>query len=148
MLTRIMNRAKLTVIIDLNNLGAKVRLRFMNNSEIHPKLYIKFRTIVNPIKVRNIKYSPFPISISRTFNPIIFKLKNTVIKRNRLKRILLNSHQRMIWKRLLSSLFTLKIFDRNIFFDLLSFSRFQLITHNIKYKNSREEVSSSFLSFF
>ena len=66
---------KLTKMKDLNNFGAKVRLRFLNSSEIHPKLYMKFKTNVSPIKIRNMKYSPFPISISKIFNPIIFKLK-------------------------------------------------------------------------
>ena len=90
-----MNNTKLNKMINLKSFGAKIKLGFLISSEIHPKVYIKFKNRISPIKIRNMKYSPFPISISRTFNPMIFKLKKRVINRIILNRILLNSHHRM-----------------------------------------------------
>lgn len=74
-ITKPINNKRLNKMICLKSLGAKIKLRFMSSSEIHPKVNIKFKTKLIPIKVRNMKYSPFPISISSRFNPIALELK-------------------------------------------------------------------------
>ena len=61
------------------NVGPYVRLRLINNSENHPSVYIKLQIITKTKSIKKRKYSPLPISTSRTFIFIILKLTITAI---------------------------------------------------------------------
>ena len=66
--------------MDLNSLGAKIKLRLLSNSDTHPNVYKIFKITPSPKIAKNIKYSPVPISISRTFSCVISKPRKKIIK--------------------------------------------------------------------